>query len=166
MRSFLVVGVLMATSALAQSLPGQQVSKLVLLADEAKAVTLPPPPPAILNIQPEDPFAPVYRRMVLMQMQLLEFQRVSIAGPLTLTLIGGTAALIGVTMLAMGSVSYGFFIVGLVALSGSSLPLLVGIPWLVGTLNTNARISREIERVKHQPPGRPDLLDGAVLGTF
>lgn len=171
MRFFLVAFVLSATPVLAQSLPGQQASRLVLLAGEpgAKAQVMPPPPPSVQNTQPEDPFTPIYRRMVSMQLQLLEFQRVSIAAPLTLTLFGGTAAIVGLGMVLIGVASYGFFIVGLVMLGGSSLPLLIGIPWLVSTMNMNARITREIEKVNREQRqlSRPiDPVDGAVLGTF
>jgi hypothetical protein len=173
MRFFLLAVVVVATPVLAQALPGQQASRLVLLAGEEapKAIVgLPPPPPAVQNTLTEDPFTPIYRRMVSLQLQLLDFQRVSLAGPLAVTLFGGTAALAGVVMLLMGAASYGFFIVGLVVLGGSSLPLLIGLPWLVGTLNTNARISREIEKIKREQRAlmsRPiEPLDGAVLGTF
>lgn len=170
MRFFLVAFVLSATPVLAQSLPGQQASRLVLLAGEpgAKAV-IPPPPPSVQNLQPEDPFTPIYRRMVSMQLQLLEFQRVSLAAPLTLTLFGGTAAVVGLGMILLGIGNYGFFIVGLIMLGGSSLPLLIGVPWLVSTMNTNARITREIEKVNREQRqlNRPiDPVDGAVLGTF
>lgn len=170
MRFFLVAFVLSATPVLAQSLPGHQASRLVLLAGEpgTKAV-IPPPPPSVQNLQPEDPFTPIYRRMVSMQLQLLEFQRVSLAAPLTLTLFGGTAVVVGLGMLLLGISNYGFFIVGLIMMGGSSLPLLIGVPWLVSTMNMNARITREIEKVNREQRqlSRPiDPADGAVLGTF
>lgn len=182
MRFFLLAFLVSATPVLAQSLPGQQASRLVLLAGEAgqtgqagqggpKVLALPPPPPPTPNMQlGEDPFAPVYRRLSSMQLQLLEFQRVSIAAPMTVMLFGVTGAAVGVTMLVIGAVSYGFFIVGLIVLGVSSLPLLIGIPWLVGTTSTNARVTREIEKVKReqrQLGNRPiESADGAVLGTF
>ena len=174
MRFLLLAFVLSATPVLAQSLPGQQASRLVLLAGEegAKALTIPQPPPSMQNLQPgEDPFAPVYRRMVSIQLQLLEFQRSSIAAPLAVTLFGGTAVIVAITMLLFGATNYGFFIVGLIVLVGSSLPLLIGIPWLVSTLNANARITREIDKVKREQrqliSNRPlEPIDGAVLQTF
>lgn len=172
MRFFIVAFVLSAAPCLAQSLPGQQASKLVLLAGESGdpgvKTALPPPPPAIRLEPAGDPFAPIYQRMVTNQLQLLEVVKVSLAGPLTITLIGGTGLVVGITSLALGALSYSFFIVGLIVLAGSALPLLIGLPWLIGSMNTNARITVEIDKLKReqrQLDSRP-MRDGAVLGTF
>jgi hypothetical protein len=175
MRLLLAAFLLTTAPALAQSLPGQQSSKLVLLAGEegAKQLAIPPPPPATAqSFVPEDPFAPIYKRLVSMQLQLMELQRVSLAGPIAVTLFGGTGLAVGITMLAVGFASYGFFIVGLIVLGVSALPLLIGIPWLVGATSTNARITRAIEKLKReQQTGQVSSrtsapLSSAVLATF
>ncbi len=177
MRLVLVVGVLMAAQAFAQSLPGQQVSQVVLLRaeDGAKSITLPPPPPAVTAAQlPDDPFASLHRRIVTMQLQLLEFHRVSLAGPLALTIIGGSAFVIGISLMLLSvGVGYGAFIVGLVMLIGSALPLLAGLPWLIGSVSANAKVDQEAVRLRTELRQLGDLraqriepLEGVALAVF
>jgi len=176
MRLFLVAFVLTATPVLAQSLPGQQASRLVLLAGEegTKSLAMPPPPPQALVSEPADPFTAVYRRMAGMQIQLLEVQRVSLAGPLTVTMFGGTALTAGFSLLLLSTTAgYTAFIVGFVMMIASSLPLIIGVGWLIGNLVVNGKISREIEKVQRERrslgnvSSRPiEPMTGPLLAVF
>ena len=149
MRLVLVVAVVVAGSSFAQSLPGTQASRLVLTADPKAEISLPPPPQASAGYL--DPNFMLLQRVMSLEVRLLEMQKMSIAAPLTITLFGGTGALLGALSLLAGiGAGYGFFIVGLVALSVSALPLLIGIPWLVAATSTNERVDREIAQLKSE----------------
>lgn len=168
MRVLLLLVVVAAAPVFAQSLPGQQASRLVLLAQEsAPSLALPPLPPPVnpLNAPTEDPFAPVYRRMFTLQIRLLELQRVSIAGPLAVTLVGGTALLTGGVLLFFG---YAGFVIGLVMMACSALPLLIGIPWLVANMSTNSMLNKEIAKLKLEVRqlGALTQPNGALLAVF
>lgn len=177
MRLVLVVGVLMATQALAQTLPGQQVSRVVLLGAEEglKSLAMPPPPPSVPLAQlAEDPFASLHRHMLSMQLQHLELHRVSLAGPLTITIIGGSAFVIGGALMLLSlSTGYTAAIIGLVMFIGSALPLIVGIPWLIATVISNNKINQEVLKVRAELKRYGDLStqriapnEGAVLASF
>lgn len=148
MRLVLVVAVVVAGSSFAQSLPGRQASRLVLLAEPAE-ISLPPPPQSSAGYL--DPSFLLLQRVMSLEVRLLEMQRMSIAAPLTITLFGATGAFVGaLSMVAAIGGGYGFLIVGIVALSISALPLLIGIPWLVAATSTNDRVDREIAQLKSE----------------
>jgi hypothetical protein len=149
MRLVLVVAVVVAGSSFAQSLPGRQASRLVLLAEPKAEISLPPPPQSSAGYL--DPSFLLLQRVMSLEVRLLEMQRMSIAAPLTITLFGTTGAFVGaLSMVAALGGGYGFLIVGIVALSISALPLLIGIPWLVAATSTNDRVDREIAQLKSE----------------
>lgn len=166
----------MSTQALAQSLPGTQVSRVVLLLAEerAQSLALPPPPPATPSTQvSEDPFAPFHRRMLSMQLQLMELHRAPLGGPLSLTIIGGSALVLGGAMLLL-SAAIGFVaVIGVVMVLGSLLPLLVGIPWLISNVGANNKLDLEMDKVRTELRRFGDLSaqrfepsEGALLAQF
>ncbi len=166
----------MSTQALAQALPGTQVSRVVLLLAEegAQSLALPPPPPAASSTQvSEDPFAALHRHMLSMQLQLMELHRVPLGGPLSLTIIGGSALVLGGALLLL-SAAIGFFAaIGAVMVIGSLLPLLVGIPWLISNVGANHKLDLEMEKVRTELRRSGDLSaqrfepsEGALLAQF
>ncbi|PZR14028.1 MAG: hypothetical protein DI536_11985 [Archangium gephyra] len=110
--------------------------------------------------------------MIDHQIQLLDFSRASLAGPLTTLVIAATALVAGAVMLPFG---YGFLIVGLMVMGGSVLPMGIGFVWLASNLSHNASIDRSIKKLRSDraalsgsptahlqfPPSEPELLQVA-----
>lgn len=149
----LVLLLVVVGAPVAFALPGEQVSKITLGAEEAaKTLTLPPPPlqplaPSMLGATSTD--TALRMRLVAMELRLLRFQRNDLVGPMFLTILGGTGVLGGLTAFAMSGVSgYGAFIVGLVMLMVSGGPLLIGLPWLLVAIARNATIDRELTKLE------------------
>lgn len=151
----LVLLLVVVGAPVAFALPGEQVSKITLGAEEAaKTLTAPPPPlplqplaPSMLGAASSD--TALRMRLVAMELRLLRFQRNDLVGPMFLTILGGTGVLGGLTAFAMSGVSgYGAFIVGLVMLMVSGGPLLIGLPWLLVAIARNATIDRELTKLE------------------
>lgn len=151
----LVLLLVVVGSSAAFALPGDQVSKITLGAEEAtKSLSVPPPPvqplpPSMLGAS-ADPLGTALRmRLLAMEIRMLRFSRNDLVGPLFLTLLGGTGVLVGVSLFALSaSLGYGAFIVGLVVLMISGGPLLIGLPWLIVALGRNASIDRELQKLE------------------
>lgn len=169
--------VLLAAPALADgALPGTQTSRLTLGANEAVAAPapgcrmdvdckgnricqagvctesaglaastltpLPPPMPAA-----NTGLASLQLRMITNQIQLLLFQRLSLAGPLFATIFGGLGVLVGGVMMPFG---YTALIVGIMVASGSALPLAIGLVWLFVNIGYNRRIDQAVEKLRDE----------------
>jgi hypothetical protein len=154
MRTLALITVLVAAPSFAQGLlPGEQLSRLTLGAeDPAKTLVLPPLPPSALGGPAlVDPNLAVHLRLVAMEIRLLNTMRPSLAAPLTVTIIGGVAALVGLSSLLLGvGGGYTFVIIGIVMLIGSAAPLLIGGIWLGVVVAQNTSITRQISKLEEE----------------
>jgi hypothetical protein len=83
--------------------------------------------------------------------RLLNTMRPSLAAPLTVTIIGGVAALVGLSSLLLGvGGGYTFVIIGIVMLIGSAAPLLIGGIWLGVVVAQNTSITRQISKLEEE----------------
>jgi hypothetical protein len=155
MRLVLLVVVVSASAAFA--LPGEQVSKLTLGAEEG-AKTLSAPPSPLVPLPPSafgaatlgEPLSVQLRlRLIAMELRSLRFQKNDLVGPLILTLLGGTGVLGGLTALGVSvTAGYTAMIIGMIMMMVGGGPLLIGVPWLVVALSRNAAISREMDKLE------------------
>lgn len=155
MRLVLLVAVMSGSAAFA--LPGEQVSKLTLGAEEA-AKTLSAPPAPLAPLPPSafgaasmgEPLSAQLRlRLIAMELRSLRFQKNDLVGPFMLTILGGTGALVGLALLGVATTGgYAAMIIGLVMLMVSGAPLLIGLPWLIVALTRNAQIDREMDKLE------------------
>jgi hypothetical protein len=154
MRTLALLVSLVAASSFAHGLlPGEQASRLTLGAeDPAKTFVLPPLPPSSMGGPTlVDPNAAVHLRLVAMEIRLLNTLRPSIAAPLAVTIIGGTAAVVGISSLLLGiGGGYTFAIIGIVLLIGSAAPLLIGGIWLGVVMAQNTSITKQIEKLEEE----------------
>lgn len=154
MRTLALALALLAAPSLAQSLlPGEQATRLSLGAeDPARAFVLPPLPSSSMGGPTMvDPSLAVHLRLVAMEIRLLNAMRPNIAAPLVLTIIGGSAAVIGATSLLAGlSGGYAFVVIGLVALIGSAAPLIIGGIWLIVAMTQNGNLTRQIQKLEEE----------------
>lgn len=126
MRALIAVMSLLASNALADSLPGLQPSKLSLTS-----------------------------QLIDLQIQRLELDRVSLAGPVVPMVIGTAGIIGGVALLFLP----GAFPVAFAMLATAAIPTAAGIVWLAANLVHNHRIDVEIailedERIGLRPVSR------------
>lgn len=165
MRTLLFLVVVSASPVLADEfaqLPGTQPSRVTLSGDAATP-SVPPPPQTFAPVGSPDANVTLSRRFLEFELRMLDLQRPSLGAPLAVTLLGGTAAVVGLSSLALASSgAYAFYVVGLVMLMGSAPFLLVGGIWLAVAVSANNRITKQVEAVEAerkalvQPSARRD----------
>jgi hypothetical protein len=169
MKLAITVGVLVVAGiarAEVTILPGEQVSRLTLLADGCSRDTdckgaricqantcvdgpagmapsslapLPPTPSVSSN---QD----VLTQMAVYQIQMLQFQKLSLAGPIFTLVIGGAGLIVGAVMLPF---AYYLLAVALVIMANAALPLAIGLTWLLVNIGYNVRIDAAIRNIRN-----------------
>ena len=126
---FLVLVLSSAAFAEGEPLPGTQPSRVSLTGDQR-----------------------IDLRVIDNQIQLLEFQKVAVAGPVFLTAFGGAAVLAGAGMvLALGG-SLAFFLIGLPLIGVGLVLASIGVVWLLINQGINRRLEKAIQALHDQRP--------------
>lgn len=145
MRAVLLLTLLVTPSAFASSffMPGAQPSKLTLAAEPQPGFEPAPFPPATSTLN----VTAITVRLIDLQVQRLEFETLSLAGPVTFLVVGGAEIVVGLVMVSLGA---SISLLGLVVLAGSALPLAIGLVWLVSNLGFNARLNAAVEKLREE----------------
>lgn len=104
-------------------------------------------------------------KLVEMQVELLELQKFSLAGPVFTTVVGGLTAVTGASMFIAGMfVPGGLVIVGFVFLMAALVPVGIAVAWWVGALTHNEAIDAQIRALRQ--PVSLAVPQGVRLAAF
>lgn len=143
MRCLVLLVVLVAPVAFAGSLSGTHASKLTLRAEPEFVPT--PMPSSSVNL------TSATVRLIDHQLQLLDFQKSSLVGPVFTLAVGGAMVLTGAVMMLVGiNLAGAVALIGFTVLVGAALPLAIGITWLVVNLGFNERIAGAMEKLRDE----------------
>lgn len=105
------------------------------------AVPLPPPQPSLSGGLLSSEL------LIRHQIQLLEFNRLSLAGPLFVTIFGAVGFTAGGVMLP---VFYYTLYAGFIVIGAAALPLAIGLVWLFVNIGYNHRIDLAIRKLREE----------------
>lgn len=140
MKLLLLVTMLAGSTAMA-ALPGTQVSKLTLGADELAAPPIALPPMADRGSD----------AVLAAQVELLKLQAVSLAGPVFTVAISGTTFIVGAGVFFISAFGGSFaFVVGLMMMGGAAIPLAAGIVWWLTNAAHNSKVESAVRRFEDE----------------